>query len=93
MQKNNSDSPKKLTVTVDESISDIPIYDMFLIRDVDDCMEVQLASMSETDTEINVHVNDIFRIAKKDVPHFSRQFTKYVQSVISKDKSQDQSGD
>lgn len=64
----------------------------FLIRGTSDYMEVQLASKTETDAEINLHVESIFRINKDSVPKFARQFSKYLQEVIDKQESEAQQG-
>lgn len=92
MAGNNSESAKKLSVTLDESITEIPTYDLTLIRGTSEYMEVQLATKTETDTEINVSVESIFRIGKQSIPHFARQFSKYLQELMEKQKTQEQSG-
>ena len=89
MSEKNSESSKKLTVTIDENIA-IPSYDIFLIRGNAEYMEVQLATKAETDTEITVNVESIFRINKHAVPQFARQFSKYLQDVIDEQKDPEQ---
>lgn len=93
MNENNQESPKDLKLTLGKNITPIPTYDVFLIRGTPDYMEVQLANKSETDTEINVHVESIFRISRNAVPMFARQFSKYLQEIIDKQETQDQQQD
>lgn len=90
MLENNNENSKKITITLDENITQVPTYKLFLIRGTTDYMEVQLAKMTETDTEINVLVESVFRIDKESVPQFARQFLRYLQDVDSKQESQDQ---
>lgn len=84
MIENNSESQKKLTVTLDKNLTEIPTYELVLIRGNPEYMEVQLAKKTETDTEINVLVESVFRISKNSIPQFARQFTKYLQETIDK---------
>lgn len=91
MPKNNPESSKNFSVTLDKNVTNIPVYDLFLIRGASDYMEIQLARKTETETEINVHVEHIFRIDKKAVPNFARQFSKYVREVITRQESQEKS--
>lgn len=91
MNENNPEFQKKLTVTLGKNITPIPTYDLFLIRGTSDYMEVQLANKTETDTEVIVNVESIFRITKDSVPQFARQFAKYLQDVSDEQKTQEKS--
>lgn len=91
MVNDTPESKKKLTVTVDKAITQAPSYDLFLIRGTSDYMEVQLAKKTETDTEINIAVESAFRITKDAVPHFARQFSKYLQEVVESQEAQEHS--
>ena len=88
MLENNSETSKKFTVTLNENIAKIPTYKLFLIRGTSEYMEIQLAKKTETDTEINVFVESVFRIDKDSVPQFARQFSKYLQEIVDKQESQ-----
>ena len=79
MVKNNPENSKKITITVDDHITTIPSYELFLIRGEDDYMEIQLAKKTETDEEIKIHIDSVFRIPQKTVPQFARQFARYLQ--------------
>lgn len=93
MQENNSESSKKLTVTLGENVRRIPTYKLVLIRGTSDYMEVQLARKTETDDEINVLVESIFRIDKDALPPFARQFSKYLQEFTDKQEPHEQQKD
>lgn len=93
MSDNNSESSKKLSVTLDKNISSVPTYELFLLRGSSDYMEIQLARKTETESEVNIHVEHVFRITKSAVPHFTRQFMKYLQEAFGKQESQGQPDD
>ena len=93
MGDNKPESSKEFTVTLNKDLRNIPTYDLCLVRGTSEYMEIQLAQKTETDTEINVHVESIFRISKKGVPHFVRQFIKYLNETIPKQEAQGQPND
>jgi len=89
MNKKNSEDQKDFSVTLDKGITRIPTYELFLIRGTPDYMEIQLASKTETDTQINVLIESIFRINKDSIPQFARQFSKYLQENSDKQDVQE----
>lgn len=93
MLKSNPESKKKFSVTLSEDATKTPTYELFLIRGTSDYMEVQLAKKEETETEINVLVESVFRIDRNAVPQFARQFAKYLQEVVDKQEDQEQPKD
>lgn len=89
MSENNSELQKEISVTLDKSIAGIESYELFLIRGTSDYMEVQLAKRTETDKEIRIHVESIFRIPKHALANFAKQFTKYLQEITGKEDAQE----
>lgn len=93
MQNKNSEDQKNFSVTLDKGITRIPTYGLFLIRGTSDYMEIQLASRTESDTDINILIESIFRISKDAIPQFARQFSKYLQEYSEKQESQEPQDD
>ena len=89
MTTNNSQPSKKFSVTLSENVSQIPTYDLFLIKGTEDLMEIQLANRIETDTELKVIVESVFRIPKEAIPNFARQFSNYLKEYVDRLESQD----
>ena len=83
--ENTEISQKEFTVTLGKNATPVPSYEVFLIRGTPEYMEIQLATKTETDSEIRIHVESIFRINKDSVPQFAHQFADYLRNLGTQD--------